>query len=152
MCGGKGGCPLDKIVTYDYIIIMEDGHGVGRPVFRMGREEMNDVHFAPVCGIYCGGCEYLGAMCAGCGRVAGKPFWASQVPGGVCPLHDCCANQKGIEHCGLCADFPCGTFLSLRDPSMSDEQFQESLERRQSALRRRAKIGTEAWLQEVSRA
>jgi hypothetical protein len=111
---------------------------------------MDDLHLAPVCGIHCGGCEYLGTTCAGCGRVEGKPFWTSQVPGGVCPLHDCCRNGKGLEHCGLCAEFPCATFLSLRDPSMSDAQFEASLERRKAALLRRVEVGTGAWLREAS--
>lgn len=152
MGGGKGGCPLDKMVICDYIVSVEDGHGIGHAESQMRGGKMSDVHLAPVCGIYCGGCEYLNTACAGCGRVEGKPFWTSQIPGGVCPLHDCCANQKKLEHCGLCAEFPCETFLALRDPSMSDEQFQESLERRKGALARRAEIGTEVWLREVSRA
>ena len=111
---------------------------------------MTDTRFAPVCGIYCGVCEYLGKMCAGCGAVEGRPFWTAQVPGGVCPLHDCCRNRKKLEHCGLCAEFPCQTFLELRDPSLSDEAFKESLEKRASALKRRTEIGTERWLVEVS--
>jgi hypothetical protein len=112
---------------------------------------MTDSRFAPVCGIYCGACEYLSnKMCQGCGYVEGRPFWTAQVPGGVCPLHACCRNQKNLEHCGLCAEFPCKTFLELRDPSMSDEAFKKSLEIRAGALRRRAEVGTEKWLLEVS--
>lgn len=113
-------------------------------------DEMHDVHFAPVCGIYCGACEYLNTMCAGCGYVEGKPFWAKEVPKGVCPLHDCCRNERGLEHCGLCGDFPCKTFLELRDPSLSDEAFAASLDKRSKALKRRAEVGTEKWLAEVS--
>jgi hypothetical protein len=55
-----------------------------------------------------------------------------------------------MEHCGLCEDFPCRTFLELRDPNMSDEEMRESLEARQAALRRRSEIGTDKWLLEVS--
>jgi len=50
----------------------------------------------------------------------------------------------------LCADFACGLFLQLRDPEMSDEQFEQSLKTRQEALRRRTEVGTEQWLSEVS--
>jgi hypothetical protein len=111
---------------------------------------MSDVNYAPVCGIYCGGCHYLGSLCKGCGRVEGKPFWASQVPSGVCPLYDCCRLGKKLEHCGLCQEFPCKMFLELRDPSMSDEAFQKSLDERQANLRKRAEVGTDQWLLEVS--
>ena len=111
---------------------------------------MSDIHYAPVCGTYCGNCNFLGKQCEGCGYVDGKPFWTSQMRTGVCPLHDCCHNQKVLEHCGLCNEFPCQAFLDLRDPNMSDEEFQKSLDERQEALRRRKEIGTEEWLMEVS--
>jgi len=111
---------------------------------------MIDTNFAPVCGIYCGGCGFLGEKCGGCGIVDGKPFWVSMVPSGVCPLHDCCRNQKKLEHCGLCDDFPCDVFIELRDPHMSDEEYQISLKDRQKELKRRVEIGTEKWLLEKS--
>jgi len=51
-----------------------------------------------------------------------------------------------LEHCGLCDQFPCKTFLELRDPNMSDEQFQISLDSRKNELKKRAELGTEKWL------
>ena len=68
----------------------------------------------------------------------------------ICPLYDCCQNQKSLEHCGVCDDFPCKTFLELRDPSLSDEEFKETLEMRKKALKRRTEIGTTSWLKEQS--
>jgi hypothetical protein len=109
---------------------------------------MPDIQYAPVCGIYCGGCRFLGDQCKGCGHVNGKPFWTSQLPTGICPLYDCCRNNKKLEHCGLCPEFPCSIFLELRDPDMSDEEFKNSLDDRKNSLNRRAKIGTLAWLEE----
>ena len=109
---------------------------------------MNDINYAPVCGIFCGDCIYLGKKCAGCGYVKGKPFWTAVLKMDVCPLHDCCRNQKQLEHCGLCAEFPCKTFLELRDPNMSDDEFAASLSLRQNELQKRAEIGTDTWMQE----
>ncbi len=106
--------------------------------------------YAPVCGVYCGDCHFLGEQCEGCGYVEGRPFWTTEIPSGVCPLHACCREQKELEHCGLCEEFPCKGFLELKDPNMSDEEFQQSLEARQKALRRRTEIGTKRWLLEVS--
>ena len=111
---------------------------------------MGNEKYAPVCGLYCGSCEFLGKPCPGCGEVEGKPFWTSQIPSKVCPLHECCRNQKGWEHCGLCPELPCKAFLELRDPSMTDEEFQRSLDTRQTNLKRRAEIGTMQWLLEIA--
>ncbi|MFC1948676.1 DUF3795 domain-containing protein [Chloroflexota bacterium] len=109
---------------------------------------MKDPALAAICGIYCGDCGFLGERCAGCGNTQGKPFHVEQAGMDVCQLYGCCVNQHGLEHCGLCEDFPCQTFISLRDPSMSDEEFEESLRERQRVLSLRKEIGTEAWLRE----
>ena len=107
---------------------------------------MADANYAPACGLFCGECPFLGEQCKGCGYVEGKPFWTAQMPGEVCPIHSCCTGTKGLEHCGLCGDFPCKSFLDLRDPNMSDEEFEKSLKDRQEALKTRAAEGTQAWL------
>ena len=53
------------------------------------------------CGILCGECEYREKMnCGGCVHIE-KPFW-----GDSCPVKSCC-ESKTLQHCGLCADFPC---------------------------------------------
>jgi hypothetical protein len=109
---------------------------------------MSSIHFTPVCGIYCGDCQFLGKTCEGCEKVKGRPFWTVQMPSGICQLNDCCTRQKKLEHCGLCEEFPCKTFLHLRDPNMRDEEFQKSIVARHESLKRRARIGTERWLGE----
>lgn len=109
---------------------------------------MSAENYAPVCGIFCGECHFLGKECKGCGYEEGKPFWTAFLNIDVCPLHDCCRNQKHLEHCGVCDAFPCEIFLQLRDPNMGDEEFKASLEGRQRALRKRAELGTGAWIKE----
>ena len=112
---------------------------------------MTNKNLAPVCGLYCGDCDHLGNPCKGCGNEDGKPFWTTQAGMDVCPLHDCCTNKKGLEHCGLCDELPCEIFLTLRDPALSDEEFNASLQKRQTPLNRRRDIGTDRWLEEMSR-
>ena len=109
-----------------------------------------DIALTAPCGLYCGDCEHLVDKCRGCGSVAGKPFWAEQYGVEVCPLYGCSVNNKQLEHCGLCPDFPCETFNSLRDPSLSDEEAERALQQRQQSLELRKEIGTEAWLKERS--
>ena len=66
----------------------------------------------------------------------------------ACPLYNCCVNTKQLEHCGLCNELPCKTFLELRDPALSDEEAQNALIARQNELRKRKEVGTEQWLKE----
>lgn len=110
---------------------------------------MPDKNLAPVCGLYCGDCEYFGKQCRGCGHEEGKPFWTKNVSMDICPLYDCCINEKNLEHCGQCGELPCENFLALKDPALSDEEFNKSLQNRQTALLRRKEIGTHKWLEEV---
>jgi hypothetical protein len=106
-----------------------------------------DTALAAACGLYCGDCEHIGDKCDGCSQVAGKPFWTTQFGVEVCPLYDCSVNQKRLEHCGLCEDFPCETFNSLRDPTLSDEEAEKALQKRGRDLLLRKELGTEAWLE-----
>ena len=105
-----------------------------------------DILLAAACGLYCGECEFYPEKCAGCGHISGKPFWAAQFGMEYCALYNCAINRSGLEHCGQCRDFPCEIFLNLRDPSMSDEEHERSLQQRQADLLKRKEIGTEAWL------
>ncbi|MDO5603069.1 MAG: DUF3795 domain-containing protein [Oscillospiraceae bacterium] len=53
------------------------------------------------CGICCEQCEGREeAHCSGCLQME-KAFW-----GGDCPVKSCC-EAKGLDHCGLCPQFPC---------------------------------------------
>ncbi len=59
--------------------------------------------FESRCGVRCGSCERKEQVhCTGCIAME-KPFW-----GGECGVKSCC-EEKGLDHCGLCADFPCET-------------------------------------------
>jgi len=107
---------------------------------------MPDTNLAPVCGIYCGACEHLGTRCQGCGYINGQPFWTSQFKMPSCPLYDCCINNKKLEHCGLCEELPCKTFIELRDPELSDEEAENSILERTNELLKRKEVGTESWL------
>ena len=103
---------------------------------------------AAVCGLFCGACEHLGTKCGGCDNKEGKPFWTAMMNVESCPLYNCCVNTKQFEHCGLCSELPCETFLSLGDPNLSDEEAEKAVVARQSDLLKRKEVGTEQWLKE----
>jgi hypothetical protein len=96
-----------------------------------------DFNLATPCGSYCGECSYYKHGCAGCGYVKGNPFW------GKCRFYPC-VREKGVEHCGLCAEFPCNYFLTTSDPA--EEQWRVFYRAGQLAYRK--KIGTKAWIEE----
>lgn len=67
------------------------------------------------CGLHCTGCEYKETCgCGGCIETNGHPFH------GECPVAVCC-QDKGIVHCGECADFPCELLMQYScDPEHGD--------------------------------
>ena len=66
----------------------------------------------------------------------------------VCALYDCCVNKKHVEHCGLRDEFPCETFLSYKDPSLSQEEGEQATLARKNDFLRRKQVGTEQRLEE----
>ena len=57
--------------------------------------------FESRCGVSCGACVRKEKVkCTGCVSMP-APFW-----GGKCGVKSCC-EEKGLDHCGLCPDFPC---------------------------------------------
>lgn len=90
---------------------------------------------AAACGHDCGACDVAqDGLCCGCGYQLG------QTQHGECAVFECCVMGHGLEHCGVCVDFPCQVFLAHAAPL--------AVARRYRALCRRAEIGTEAWLVE----
>jgi hypothetical protein len=90
---------------------------------------------AAVCGRYCAACDACqDGYCCGCAYQLGR------TRRGECPVFACCIVERGLEHCGLCPDFPCQVFVSHAPPL--------EVARLYKALRRRAEIGTPAWLDE----
>ena len=52
------------------------------------------------CGILCSECTYKESMgCLGCVNIE-NPFW------GECQVKKCC-EEKSLNHCGECPEFPC---------------------------------------------
>lgn len=90
---------------------------------------------AAVCGRYCCACDdFQDGDCCGCGYQLG------QTSAGECAVFRCCVMERGLEHCGLCVDFPCQVFVSQAAPL--------DVTRLYKALQRRVELGTEAWLDE----
>ena len=87
------------------------------------------------CGILCESCPQHVDCSGGCQECGGKPFFLKDFGVEVCPIYDCAVVVKGYTTCGECADLPCQIFFDWKDPSMSDEAHQQSVDARAEALR-----------------
>jgi len=89
------------------------------------------------CGQDCKDCGHYRKNCKGCMMTAGVPFWVEHTPFDICPIFTCCTTDKKHEHCGECSEYPCKTYMDLRDPSFSDEEWEQSVADRKANLIRR---------------
>lgn len=87
-----------------------------------------------VCGANCGNCPHYKKNCDGCDVLAGKVFWTQYIGADVCPIYKC-VNDKAYKNCGDCPEIPCQLWLSLKDPSWTDEQHQKSIQDRLAVLK-----------------
>ena len=101
---------------------------------RLNKQKQRENLGLSVCGTDCSVCPLHGNMCAGCNEACGKVFHAN---GKACPIYDCCVNRHRYATCGSCDRMPCDIWKATRDPSMTDEQFSQSIADRVSALRKK---------------
>lgn len=85
-----------------------------------------------VCGTVCADCPLYGGVCQGCNEARGKVFHARD--GKACPIFACCANKHRHALCAACGQYPCDVWRATRDPSMTDEPFEDSLRSRADRL------------------
>lgn len=87
------------------------------------------------CGVDCGICSEFQKSCAGCREIGGEVFWAEFMGKKVCPMYDCPVNEKKLNHCGECENLPCQHFYDCKDPSITDEEHEKSINERVELLR-----------------
>jgi len=102
----------------------------------------DDIKLAAPCGEYCGICPHYEKECEGCSIHKGHPSW------GECKLYTC-VSKRGIEHCGLCADFPCDFQIGYFDPDNPEGQRNAVV--RTGLLAYRKKHGNRKWLDLVKK-
>ncbi|WP_249304731.1 DUF3795 domain-containing protein [Qiania dongpingensis] len=87
------------------------------------------------CGVVCKECDEFERSCGGCNSLEGKAAWVPVIGKEVCPLYDCSVNGHKYKSCGECSELPCQMFRELRDPAMTDEEFEKSIQDRLKVLR-----------------
>jgi hypothetical protein len=53
----------------------------------------------------------------------------------ICPMYDCCINEKGFEHCGYCNKLPCQIYYATQDPSTTNEEHIDGIKQRVKLLK-----------------
>jgi len=80
---------------------------------------IDEYSYFPGCGEHCPTCHYhaegSSPHCPGCDVVKGRPFW------GECKIYSC-HSDRGVQHCGLCGDFPCDDFINHYEEALPEGQ------------------------------
>lgn len=97
-------------------------------------ESTTTVETLSCCGAECKKCECYGTMCKGCNESLGKVFHAPK--GQACPIYECSIHQKKYKGCGECSCIPCDIWRKTKDPSLSDEEFEQDMKERVDRLKR----------------
>lgn len=122
-----GDIPDDLLKTWldrSYLLVLQD----------LPKAKQREILGLSVCGTDCSACPLHGNLCTGCNEACGKVFHAPE--GKPCPIYGCCVNKHHYATCASCSQVPCAVWQATRDPSMTDEQFEQSVNDRVSALRK----------------
>ncbi len=87
-----------------------------------------------VCGIDCKSCHDFLSNCNGCRAMQGKIYWTKQVGFSCSPIYQCVKDNK-MSDCGECNRLPCDVWMSLNDPSLTEQEPQKSIDNRIAALK-----------------
>ena len=98
----------------------------------LGKQKQRDVLGVSCCGTDCPSCTLHGTVCAGCNETCGKVFHMTD--GKACPIYACCVNRRRYASCAECDHIPCELWRATRDPSMSDETFEQNIRGRVELL------------------
>lgn len=85
------------------------------------------------CGTDCTKCSFYGGMCGGCNEVCGKVFHAPKSKS--CPIYQCSVQKNKFATCADCKELPCNTWRATKDPNMTEEEFEASIQSRIKQLK-----------------
>ncbi|MCL6552471.1 MAG: DUF3795 domain-containing protein [Firmicutes bacterium] len=98
---------------------------------RRADEELEGRRFAGICGAYFEGDPWFEQNVPACSRQEEVELR------NICPIYTC-ARMRGVEHCGVCQEFPCHLLLlfSAHDPTPGARVVSAAM---------RASLGERAW-------
>ncbi len=84
------------------------------------------------CGTECSKCSFHGSLCTGCNEANGKVFHAPA--GKACPIYQCSVGQCKFSTCASCEKLPCDIWKATKDPNLSQEDFDATIQARAAIL------------------
>ena len=85
------------------------------------------------CGTECKQCSYYSNLCAGCNETSGKVF---HMPSGKnCPIYNCSVQKCKFATCAECENLPCSIWNATKDPSFSEQEFEQNIQERVQNLK-----------------
>lgn len=87
--------------------------------------------YAGICGLYWKGNAWYDALERTCATQDEMDL------GKICPVY-ACARAKGVEHCGVCSEFPCDLLVNLAAQ-------RGSADNRIDSAAKRADLGDDVW-------
>jgi len=104
-------------------------------------------NLASFCGIYCGACpSYIRSSCLGCRSdnrtQKRKSKWS-------CLIRKCCQEEKNLDLCIECEDYPCKNLEKLKNSHLKDEKYDYRHQIFYNLVRIK-KNGLKDWLEEQS--
>ncbi|MGQ9627193.1 MAG: DUF3795 domain-containing protein [Anaerolineae bacterium] len=119
--------------------VFEPAGGSGIEEVEAGIMDEEDKLAAP-CGIYCAICPaFQKEECHGCGCGCGDCL--AQGRHSSCAIYRCCVEERGLEDCASCADFPCVPLILFTHDPLRREHLPAMLN-----LQRRKRFGRAEWL------
>lgn len=85
------------------------------------------------CGTECTDCGFYPTECEGCNECQGKVFHAPK--GKACPIYACSVQKHRYVTCAGCPELPCAIWKAIRDPQLSEKEFQMSVRERMQKLK-----------------
>jgi hypothetical protein len=97
------------------------------------------------CGVYCGACPSFGRTCRGCGSEDRDQKRTSKWG---CKLRRCCFDQRGLDLCVECDEFPCRKYIAKLPGSHPDDPRFAYRREAIDNLGRVREVGPDVWLEE----
>ncbi|MCI8800957.1 MAG: hypothetical protein HFH88_14270 [Lachnospiraceae bacterium] len=97
-----------------------------------GKKKQREILGITCCGTECATCDYYKNTCEGCNETNGKVFHAPS--GKACAIYQCCVGKHKFSTCAECSKIPCKVWLATKDPNLSQETFDSSIQERMKRL------------------
>ena len=114
---------LKDLLDKSYLLVLKSFSG----------KKQREILGLSCCGSDCSACSCFGSMYQGCNAANGKVFHAPA--GKACPIYSCCVQKHKFATCLSCDSLPCDIWRGTKDPALSEQQFEATIQERVNNLK-----------------